>query len=332
MKPGRLQSILFGILVIILSACNHSNQASFQKLISVRSDTLQIDNTKDTLVFGSKGTGLFFEKESFQLLDGTIPSGKISIILKECYNNSDIVRENLATTSDGKLLGTGGMINVAAFSNDKELQLKRDKKFIVHFPKDSSGRNKQMNLFYGNADADGIVNWKLDSVPLSRPVPVSFSTNKLLDTTDSLENENYNKNFNKKYNAFKNSAITSINADELNHYILSSAKLGWINCDYFWEVPDEKTDYYVKVNPELKPSIKIVFKQAKSILGGELEGDKYVFKNVPLNQEIKIVAITFEGTKPLMAIAETKTGKKIFDRLDYKPFSVSDLEKQLNTP
>ena len=76
----------------------------------------------------------------------------------------------------------------------------------------------------------------------------------------------------------------------------------------------------------------MVFKQAKSILAGALEGDKYVFKNVPINQEIKIVAITFEGSKPVMAVVETKTGKQVFNKLDYKPFSVSDLEKQLNTP
>ena len=318
------------MLMIILSACSHSNQISFQQLISVRSDTIQIDNTRDTLIFGSKGTVLFFEKESFQLPDGTAPSGKISILLKECYSNSDIVRENLATTSDGKLLETKGMINVTAFSNTQALRLKKGEKFIIHFPKDSSDRKKQMNLFYGNANTSGAVNWKLDS-ELSRPVAPS-STLKRLDTSDSLGNENYNKKFSKKYKAFKNSAITSINAAELNYYIFSSAKLGWINCDFFWEVPDEKIDYYVKTNPELKPNIKLVFKQAKSILAGALEGDKYVFKNVPINQEIKIVAITFEGSKPVMAVIETKTGKQVFNKLDYKPFSVSDLEKQLNTP
>jgi len=110
-QPNKIQSVLLGTLIILLSACNSNDQRAFQQALSVKFDTLQIDNTKDTLVFGSKGTGLFFEKESFELPDGTNPKGKISIQLKECYNNSDIVRENLSTTSNGKLLETRGMIN-----------------------------------------------------------------------------------------------------------------------------------------------------------------------------------------------------------------------------
>src|SRR6266581_4447323 len=115
-QPCRIQNILWVIAMIVLSACNRNNQRSFQQLISVRTDTLKIDNTKDTLISGLKGTALFFEKKSFQLPDGTDPSGKISIVLKECYTNSDIIRENLSTTSDGKLLESRGMINVAAFA------------------------------------------------------------------------------------------------------------------------------------------------------------------------------------------------------------------------
>jgi hypothetical protein len=328
-KPGRLQSILLGILVIVLSACSHSNQVSFQQLISVRYDTLQIDNTRDTLIFGSKGTALFFEKGSFQFPDGTTPSGKVFIRLKECYNNSDIIRENLVTISDGKLLETRGMVNVAAFSNDKELRLKDGKKFTIRFPKKPSDKKTQMSLFYGNANANGTIGWKLDSLTLSSPVAVAV---KRLGASDSLEKENYNKKFNKKYKAFKNSVITSIDADELNYYTFSSTKLGWINCDYFWEVKDEKIDYYVKADPKQKPNVKLVFKRARSILAGTLVGDKYVFENVPINQEVKIVAITFEGGKPVMAVANTKTGRGVFDKLDYKPFSISDLERQLNTP
>lgn len=107
------------MLIIFLSACNSNGQKAFQQLISAKSDTLKIDNTKDTLIFGSKGTALFFEKESFQLPDGTPPKGKISIFLKECYSNSDIVRENLTTTANGKLLETRGMIDITAFSNGR---------------------------------------------------------------------------------------------------------------------------------------------------------------------------------------------------------------------
>jgi hypothetical protein len=452
--PNKIQSLLFGTLIILLSACSSNDQTDFQQALSVKSDTLQIDNTKDTLVFGSKGTALFFEKESFELPDGTIPKGKISIQLKECYNNSDIVRENLSTTSNGKLLETRGMINVLAFSDNQELKLKEGKKFIIHFPKDTSDRKKQMNLFYATQQNNDQISWTLDTATLLRPTAymsgwtttgfpggdtskhggfyfkgekedrifdyfyknfdntklrltknisdktfsVDFIVSKkgeitnlkieeeLIDSTgkkirtktkpdpyfyeyvqnipplqpfygedgtpggyvidskcsfyirmglfppDYRANKNYEKLFNEKYSAFKNNSITSMNDAELNYYILSSSKLGWINCDFFWEIQDEKIDYIVKVDPQSKPNIKIVFQKAKSILAGTLDGDKYIFKNVPINQDIKIVAISFKGSKPLLSISLTKTNKQTFDKFDYKEFALTDLEKQLNTP
>jgi hypothetical protein len=454
-ERNKLRNIFLGALMLILPACNTNNQKAFQQSISMETDTIKIDNSKDTLIVGPKGTALFFEKDSFQLPDGTRPKGQISILLKECYSNSDIVRESLATTANGKLLDTRGMINVLAFSNSQDLTLKKGKKYIVHFPKDSVDRKKQMNLFYGKSNADGAIDWKLDSATLLKPTafmsgwhttgfpggdtaqinqgihikgqkadsiytyfykhfdnselqPVSgnlsnkryeadfvvskkgtikhikiseenydglgnrMSTNAEIDPyfyryiaqiptlepfyeddgsgqlksfdadcgfyfsmglypPDYQNNEHYNKIFRQKYNAFKKSTITSMNEAELNFYIFSSSKLGWINCDFFWEVKDEKIDYYVKVEPNLKQAIKIVFKQAKSIMAGVVEGDKYVFRNVPINQEIKIVAIGFEGSKPLMAIAETKTSRQIFDQLRYKPFTLDDLEKQLGS-
>ena len=452
---NKIQSLFFWTLIILLSACNSNDQKAFQQTLSVKFDTLQIDNTRDTLIFGSKGTGLFFEKESFELPDGTTPKGKISIQLKECYNNSDIVRENLSTTSNGKLLETRGMINVLAFSDNQELKIKQGKKFIIHFPKDSSDRKKQMNLFYANNNRDKAIDWKIDSVTLLKPTAymsgwwttgyvggdttrnggfyfkgekeesiydyfyknfdntqlqatkedsqnkryeARFIVNKqgkitniriteeVNDTSsnrisakvkpdpyfykymeqiptleafytynedgelrpfdsdcrfyismglfppDYRSNENYNKVFNQKYSAFKNVAIASMNDAELDFYIFSSAKLGWINCDFFWETKDEKIDYIVKTDPQSKPNIKLVFKEAKSILTGTLDGDKYIFKNVPINQDIKIVAISFKGSKPLLSICLTKTDKQPFDKFDYKEFALTDLEKQLNTP
>lgn len=447
--PNKIQSILFGTLIILLSACSSNDQKAFPQTLSVKSDTLLIDNTKDTLVFGSKGTGLFFEKESFELPDGTIPKGKISVQLKECYSNSDIVRENLTTTSNGKLLETRGMINVLAFSENQELKLKQGKKFIIHFPKDTVDRKKQMNLFYATNNSDAPTDWKLDSATLLKSTAYmsgwlhtgyaygdttkagfyfkgektdriyeyfykNFDNTKLQPTISTVDktysvdfivskqgnitnltikeerfdssgrkiilktkvdpyfytyikqlpqlepyrdydgnafdsecsfyinmglyppdyrnNESYNKAFNEKYSLFKNNTIQSMSDAELNYYIFSSAKLGWINCDFFWEVKDEKIDYIVKVDPGAKPNIKLVFQEAKSILTGTLEGDKYIFRNVPINQNVKIVAINFKASKPLLSIALTKTSKEIFDKLDYKEFALTDLEKQLNTP
>ena len=449
----KIRPLLFVLFVLILSACNSGDKKTFSDQFSVKPDTLQIDNTKDTLLFGSKGTGLFFEKESFVMPDGSSPKGKISIHLKESYSLVDMIRENLSSTSNGKLLETRGMIQVQAFSDNQQLQLKEGKKFIIHFPKDSIDMKKQMNLFYGQTNSTENINWTLDSLTLLRPtafingwmttgwpggdstrdagfyfkgqkeIDISEYFYKTFDNTklepnkelidkefeakftvtklgkiinvrieeeiydssgkkvpsktkpdpyfyqyiqqlpalepfyfyngdklvpfdaessfnirmgffppDYQNKESYNKLFSQKYSAFKNSSITSINDAELNYYVFSSSKLGWINCDFFWKVNDEKIDYIVKVDPESKPNIKLVFTQVKSIMAGTLKGDKYIFENVPINQDVRLVAISFKGSEPLLSVSETKTSKEIFDKFDFKEFSLSDLEKQFNKP
>ncbi|NII26611.1 hypothetical protein HB364_16095 [Pseudoflavitalea sp. X16] len=424
--------------------------------VAVVPDTLQIDNAYDTLVTGAKGTKLFFEKSSFVLPDGSVPKGKVSIVLKECYGLADMMRENLSTTQNGQLLQTRGMVHVAAFAGEQELQLKKGKKFVIHFPKDTADRKQPMNLFYGQTGADGNINWQVDSATLLRPTaflrnlmytiwqecdstwPETFSfkskkdtsvfdyfykhfdntklkaandiINKTFDASFTLtkqgkitnikveevvydnkrnrqvlptkpdpyfyeyiselpeiepfwgmtrrsgavpvevgcnfhieiglyppgyqDMESYRQAFYQKYTGSVDSTTTinSMNEAELNWYVFSASRLGWINCDYFWEAPGEKINYAVKVDPAAKPNVRLIFRQAKSIMAGTLEGDRYVFKEVPAGQDIKIVAISFKDSKPMLAISETRTGKQLFDQLKYKDFTIAELEKQLNVP
>lgn len=439
-------SLFYLTLLVCLSSCFSDARKKFNKQIEVKSDTLSIDNTKDTLIVGSKGTTIFFPKDAFSFSDGTSPKGKILIQLKECFSFPEMVRENLTTMAGNQLLETRGMIYVAAMSDNKDLQLKNGKSYIIHFPKDTTEK-KVMNLFYGNFDKNGNVNWSIDTQSILKPTAkISTTTwryscsskieedffsfredktvnvhtyfskafdNKKLSLGDKLlkkkylfsftkakngdlvdktitevtddsfnaetvknpeidnyviqffnsipslnpdfckdasdetqgsisigfsytpdyrNKEDYNNLFNQKYSVFKNQNIKTMNEAELNFYIFSSSKLGWINCDYFWETTGERIDYLVKVDPNSKPKIKLVFKNAKSIMTGRLEGNNYIFNNVPVGQEIKIVAVTFNGSKPLLAIAETKTRKQIFDKLQYKDFTITDLERQLNMP
>lgn len=418
----------------------------FQEKNLVKSDTFSIDNDKDTLIIGSEGTTIFFEKGSFVQLDGTMPSGKIKIALKECLKFSDMIRENLTTSSNGQPLETRGMINISAFSDDKELQIKNGKKYIIHFPKDSTDIKKQMCLFYGKRDSSQI-NWELDKETLLRPTAFlstyghtgwpfndttkiglffkgkrdksiedffyeKFDNAKLKDTSkflgkyfgvdfivtkqgkiinikveeeiydkafnkipsktipdpyfyefikslpelepyytygneiidskcfilistglfppDYRKNESYNRLFNQKYSVFKNKKIQTMNDAELNYFVFSATKLGWINCDFFWKNDADKIDYLVKIDPTSKPNVKLIFTASKSIMGGHIEGENYVFNNVPIDASVKIVSIKFDKNKPLLSIAHSKTSKAQYKSLTYKEFAITDLENELN--
>jgi hypothetical protein len=376
--------------------------------------------------------------------DGSAPKGPVSIQLKECYSEADMIRENLSTLSDGRLLETKGMIHIAAYANGQELKLKAGKEFIIHFPNKEA--DKPMNLFYGERNDTGGLNWKIDSSSLLSPrashrggvvfydreygknfgifttgdkpielyefFSLKFDNGKLqpqnvlpydcqvhyrirekgrleitdfkvvdtasnelpnvtpdpyllqfirqtplvmrvneefvpgetykgtadgwfeirfeLSPRDYQNNESYNKQFRQKYARFTRDSITTINSTELGFYVFSASKLGWINCDYFWNTDSEKVDFIVKADPDSRPDFKLIFKKVKSIMGGEKEGGNIVFKNIPAGEEVKIVAISFKGNKPFLAIAHTKTSNQIFDKLEFKEFSLNDLEKELN--
>jgi hypothetical protein len=113
--PTKYCSLILLSVFACFSGCVTDNMKTFQKEIAVKSDTLNIDNTKDTLIVGAKGTALFFPKDVFVFSDGSSPKGKVSIQLKECFSYSEMIRENLTTMSGNQALETRGMINITAF-------------------------------------------------------------------------------------------------------------------------------------------------------------------------------------------------------------------------
>jgi hypothetical protein len=108
-----------------------------------------------------------------------------------------------------------------------------------------------------------------------------------------------------------------------NYLLLSTPKLGWINCDRFYSYP-VKVDYFVKVKEQA--SLLIVFNAMKSIMSADVNG---VFRNVPLNEKITIVGLKTENGKLMMAFLETKITEKACEGLSFKPVTIKDYKSKL---
>ncbi|MTH14472.1 energy transducer TonB [Flavobacterium sp. LC2016-01] len=119
-----------------------------------------INNQKDTTIICAEKTKITIKANSFvSIKTGNEASGKIKISVKEYYSISDIILGGLSTTSNGKLLETGGMLHITATSNNEKCDLKKGKNIEIAFPKKS---NKDgMQLFNGNWKKDQI-NWTVD--------------------------------------------------------------------------------------------------------------------------------------------------------------------------
>lgn len=119
-----------------------------------------INNTKDTTIICVQKTKITIRANSFIISNSkTAATGKIKISVKEYYSISDILLGRLSTTSNGKLLETGGMLEMNAFSNNEKCELKSDKAIEIGFPRKEE--KEGMQLFSGSWKNNQI-NWEVD--------------------------------------------------------------------------------------------------------------------------------------------------------------------------
>ena len=82
----------------------------------------------------------------------------------------------------------------------------------------------------------------------------------------------------------------------VNDLILSSPKLGWINCDRFYQDKTPKVDLIVKYEGDFTPNVVLVFKEINSVLPYSYRENNYlVFRNVPVNNSIHRLCIVGIG-------------------------------------
>lgn len=108
-----------------------------------------------------------------------------------------------------------------------------------------------------------------------------------------------------------------------NYLLLSTSKLGWINCDRFYNY-STKVDYIVKLKE--RASVLIVFNSLKSIMSSDENG---IFQSVPLNEKITIVGLKAENGKLFMAYHETIVTDRPFEALSFVPVTVKEYKNTL---
>lgn len=146
----------------IIPFCNTRDDPSkIQDLFLLLQKTFEefcIDPSSDTTLKCNEGTLLYFKANSFKLMpynDGHC----ITIKIVEAYSFSDMLRENLSTTSNGELLETQGMIRAEAYDfKGVALELSRGSDYVIFAP--VSENNPKMKIFDGERDETSI-NWVL---------------------------------------------------------------------------------------------------------------------------------------------------------------------------
>jgi len=144
--------------------------------------TFTLDAGKDNTIKGEKGTELTIPKNTFTDAQGNVVTGTITVQLKEALSISDIVTGGLTTTSNGEILSSGGMLYINVKQGDADVVIGGAKSIGVSVPTDNF--IPEMQIFTGEEDADGNINWVKPKDIIKKPVAKQKSSARVSSATD----------------------------------------------------------------------------------------------------------------------------------------------------
>jgi hypothetical protein len=113
-------------------------------------------------------------------------------------------------------------------------------------------------------------------------------------------------------------------------YSIGINKLGWINCDRFYNYKGKKSS----INVDLKDSAHLfvtymVFEKLKIIVKAYENGNMALFSNIPMGEPVKIISIGVKDNKTVTAIKSIITTNEEIQNLSFKSSTTLDFTESL---
>lgn len=125
--------------------------------------------TLNQTISGKEGTEVEIPENAFVFEDGSSPKGPVKISLTEAFDFNSFMKHDLSCSSEGELLETGGMIKITAYSEGRELKIKEGQEIAITYPE--SQIKTGMELFYGEANEQGVSNWEVAGKKMDLATP-----------------------------------------------------------------------------------------------------------------------------------------------------------------
>lgn len=146
--------------------------------------TFVVKQKSVAVIKGKKGLKVRVDPGLLEKADGTAVDGDVLVKIVELTTPNELFRANAATVSNGELLMSGGSYYVGMECNGQGLKIKKGRQLQMEFPK---LKDNDMELFYGNRNENGDMNWVRAAEPLriqqqyfayTPPYPVNDATNR----------------------------------------------------------------------------------------------------------------------------------------------------------
>lgn len=125
------------------------------------------------IVLSEQGVLISVPKGAFTQ-NGKPYNDAVALQFQEALSGTDILQSGLSTTSNGELLETGGMVSVTGFTIDGD-PLDFNPKVGVYVQVPTKDEHGDMQLFDGERQSDGSINWVKPEALGKIPAPVSIS-------------------------------------------------------------------------------------------------------------------------------------------------------------
>jgi hypothetical protein len=265
----------------------------------------------DETIITVSGNKFYFTPNAFETLSGvTIVNKNINICIWEFADKKSLVYSNLTTEADGKMLETAGSFNIVANYNGKELRLKKGELFTVEMPFNKS--HPDMFTYYGDSK-DGLIDWSVD---LNEPVMVNFGDDlsnqtKEVEIVESEQFDEYGEVMDGEYYQ------ESESEQAVNYYELSAGKLGWINCDRFYD-SENTSPLMVRVNNAENMVVRLVFRDINSVMpvySNSNHKDQYEATGIPSGERVLLLAYSVKDENAVFGYKEIIIGENEIENI-----------------
>lgn len=324
---------------LIISKTSHKIKDSLQlaRLLQRLEDTSQtftVPATKITTVTGKGGTIVTVNPNDLATADGTSVTGIITVELKELLDTKSLLKNNPQTMSGDKLLVSGGSYYIGMTSDGNELQLKSGKTLDVQFTKLTDDR---MELFYGD-NTNGQMNWQKADVGFENKIygealateefeadNIAFASTGTVNSTRISQNLFAQRD---TINGIPANLDTTKAEKEVTKKVYKTMqinKLGWINCDRFYNKPVTNVQYAVTGKDTISAITFLVFKDINSVVSGYYNSGINKILNMPVNRKATFIMIAAKDEKTYAYSKDIIIQPGIFIKPELKEISENEV-------
>jgi len=208
------------------------------------------------------------------------------------------------------------MMMGAGFSDDKGKRIKETGSLY-----ESIIGTKVMDTYKDYQHARGLAYGPISRDTTHRVISRMLSATGLKDISDSLQNE-----------IKERTLLTSKSPDQIDYalkgYVATVSKLGWINCDRFYNDPAEKME--VQIQEAEDATLYAVCKDMNAMLPFHRNSEgTYAANGLPKGKKITVIAIKIKDGMPQYAQREMKVGDTVSSSMTYRSLPLRDLKEEL---